>query len=78
MSDVNNGEFALRSVARTIPLADLIPMVVTPCLTAFNAYSIWTNFPLKKLVSIFQRRGGRKKRKNQIRSNNGKEKTDTL
>lgn len=38
------------SVARTMPLVALIPNAVTPWLTAFNAYSIWTNFPLGEKV----------------------------
>ena len=42
----NNVELDFRSVARTTPLADLMPIVVTPCFTAFKAYSIWTNLPL--------------------------------
>ena len=45
-SDLLSIEFDLRSVAKTTPLSHLIPIVVTPCLTALRAYSICTNLPL--------------------------------
>lgn len=47
-----SGDDDFFSVARTIPLVALIPIAVTPWLTAFRAYSICTSLPLgEKVVS---------------------------
>ncbi|KAH3674654.1 hypothetical protein WICMUC_003200 [Wickerhamomyces mucosus] len=50
VSALSNEEVVFFSVAKTIPFVALIPNEVTPCLTAFKAYSIWTNLPLGEKV----------------------------